>query len=178
MDLVEQHGADALQERVALQPLNEDALGDEEDPGVTGEVPLEADLPADLAAEGPTLLVGDPASRRPGRDPPWLEDEDLPAADHPGRHDRWRHPRRLPGPGRRLQHGIAACPQRVQKVGERFVDRQRRQRARHPPMLPVNRDTQTGHTNRPHKQDTRISARLPESARFESKKASSTARTQ
>ncbi len=114
MNLVEQDGADAVEEGIALQALNEDAFGDEEDAGVPGEVPLEADLPADLAPEGPTLLVGDPARRSPGSDPPRLEDEDLPAVGHPGRRDRRRHPRRLPGPRRRLQHGIAARPQRLQ----------------------------------------------------------------
>ena len=80
VNLVEQHRADAVEKWIALQALDEDALRDEENPRVAGEVALEADLPADLAAERPTLLLGDPARRSPGRDPPRFEDEDLPAA--------------------------------------------------------------------------------------------------
>ena len=152
VNLVEEHGADAVEKRIALQALDEDALGDEEDAGVAGEVALEADLPADLAAQRPALLVGDPARRGPGGDPARLEDEDLPAAGDPRRRERRRHPRRLAGPRRRLQHGIAARPQRREEVGQNFVDRQDGQRA-HAAMLSTWRNSQ-GHTRRTHTEDT------------------------
>ena len=70
--------------------------------------------------------------------------------------------------GARAAEGPAAPGAAVQKVGERFVDRQRRQRARHPPMLPVIRDTQTGHTTGTHNRDTKkllVEPKVPDSNR-------------
>ena len=157
--LVEENGADAVEERIALQALDEDPFGHEEDAGVAGEVALEADLPADLAPERPALFVGDPPGSGAGGDPPRLEDEDLLRPGDPGRRQRWRHAGRFSGPRRRLQHGICVRAERSEKIAQNLIDRQ----SRHPPMLPVRpvtitgthkQDTQTGHTNRTHKQDT------------------------
>ncbi len=142
VELVEQHGADPLEERVALQALDEDPLGDEEDPGVTRGVALETDLPADFAPERPPLLVRDPPGGRPGGDAARLEDENLPTAGEARRRESGRHARRLAGPRRRLQHGVAPRSERGEELAEDLVDRQ----SRHPPMLPVRSgDTYRGH---------------------------------
>ena len=48
------------QQRIGLQPCGQDAFGDDEQPRLGAEAALEAHLPADLAADRPAALVGDP----------------------------------------------------------------------------------------------------------------------
>ena len=152
MELVEEHGADPLEKRIALQPLDEDSFGHEKDAGVAGEVALEADLPADLVPELPALLLGDPAGGGARGDAPRLENEDLAGAGNPRGGDRRRHPGRLSGPGRSLQDGIAALAERREELVENRVDRQ----SSHLPMLPVRPPTLLGHTFGTHVRDSRL----------------------
>src|SRR5712672_3646359 len=58
--LVEDDGGEVRQQRIALQARGEDAFGYDEQPRVGAEAALESDLPADLAAERPALLMRDP----------------------------------------------------------------------------------------------------------------------
>ncbi len=76
--LVEDHGADAREEWVALEPAEQDALGREDNARVGPEEPLEADPPADLHSQMPPALGGDAAGRRARRHAPGLENEDAP----------------------------------------------------------------------------------------------------
>ena len=74
--LVEDDGAEVGEQRIALQPRGQDAFGDDEQPRVGAEAALEADLPADLAAERPAALVGDPRGDRARGDAPRLQQDD------------------------------------------------------------------------------------------------------
>ena len=68
--------AKAGQQRIGLQARGQDAFGDDEQPGRGAEAAVEADLPADLAAERPAALVGDPRRDRARRDAPRLQQDD------------------------------------------------------------------------------------------------------
>ncbi len=73
VELVEHHGADAFEERVVDELAVEDALGDDLDPRLRPDPLFKADLVADPAADCPAVLLGDPARRGPGGDPPGLQ---------------------------------------------------------------------------------------------------------
>ena len=62
---VEDDGADRFEKRVGQELPGQDALGEEPQAGLGREPSFEADLVADLVAEGPALFLGDPAPRRP-----------------------------------------------------------------------------------------------------------------
>ena len=64
------------QQRIALQPGGQDAFGDDEQPGVGAESPIEADLPADLAADRPSTLGCNPRRDRACGDPSGLKKDD------------------------------------------------------------------------------------------------------
>ena len=89
------------------------------------EVPLESNLPADLAAERPAPLVGDSAGDGAGRDPPGLEHEHGTV-----RGERGRQPGGLArsGRGRHDDCTILADPLedpghvRVERKGQHFSD--------------------------------------------------------
>ena len=99
MKLVDDEGGHVAEQRIVLQIRGQDAFGHDEQLSVGHGLPLEADVPAHLAAEGPTALVGDAARHRPRRHPPRLEKQHS-SLVHEGR----RHPRRLAGSRRRRQH--------------------------------------------------------------------------
>ena len=67
---------EVAQQRILLQARGQDAFGDDEQPRVGGELALEADVPADLAAERPAALVGDAPRHRSRRHPPRLQQHD------------------------------------------------------------------------------------------------------
>ena len=93
--LVEDDGAEVGEQRIALQPRGQDAFGHDEQPRVGGEAALEADLPADLAAERPAAFVGDARGDRARGDAARLQQDDRTV----GR-ERRRNTRRLAGAGR------------------------------------------------------------------------------
>ncbi len=88
VELVQHDGGEVGEQRIPLQPRGQDPFGDDEQPGVRGEAAFEPDLPSDLAANGPSLLLGD--ARRDGarRHPSRLQQD-----DRAGGHQRRRHPR-------------------------------------------------------------------------------------
>jgi hypothetical protein len=69
VELVEDDGAKAGEQRILLQAGRQDPFGCDEQPGLVHEAAVEADVPAHFASEPPALLVGDPASRSCARRP-------------------------------------------------------------------------------------------------------------
>ena len=64
VELVEHDRPEVGEQRVRLQARRQDPLGDDEEPRLVREAPLEAHLPADLASERPRALGGN--ARRDG----------------------------------------------------------------------------------------------------------------
>ena len=60
VELVEHDVRKSADERILLQPRRQDAFGRHEQARVLCESRLEPDVPADLAADRPAALVGDP----------------------------------------------------------------------------------------------------------------------
>ena len=77
VELVEDDRADAFEERVGDELPVEHPLGLDDQPRLRPDPPLEPDLIADLLADPPAVLLGDPVRRRPRGDPPGLEQHDL-----------------------------------------------------------------------------------------------------
>ena len=137
MELVEDHGADAFQEGIGLQALDEDPLGHHQDPGLGTRLALEAHLVAHLAAERPAAFLGHPAGGGAGGDPPRLEHDDLLAAADPRGEQGRGNAGRLPRAGGRDEHGRGPLAQRRDQLGQDLVDGERRGhgggRVHHPP---------------------------------------------
>ena len=100
VELVENHGPDALQIGVIRQLARQAALGHDPQARVLAADLLEAHAVADLLAEGPAVLLGNAAGQGLGGDAAGLEEVDLPR--HRPQEGR-RHPRRLAGT-RRCRH--------------------------------------------------------------------------
>ena len=83
---------------------------------------VEADLIADLAAKFRAALEGHAPSRRPRRQPPWLENHDPPILGQRRIENRRRHPRRLAGPRWRFQDDRRMRAQSRQQFGKNLVD--------------------------------------------------------
>jgi len=112
VELVEHDRTELGGERIALQPRRQHAFGDDEEPRLAREAALEADLPADLAAERPAALGGNPRGDRARRDATRLQQNHGTVAD-----ERRRHARRLAGAWRGGHHrGARAANGR----GDRF----------------------------------------------------------
>ncbi len=75
VELVKNDGADRFQKRIAHQLPGENALGEESQPRCRAEPLFEAHLVADLAAESPAPLLGDPGRRSSRCDPTRLENQ-------------------------------------------------------------------------------------------------------
>ena len=76
VELVEDDRPKAGEERILLQPGRQDAFGRQQHPGVRTELLLEADVPADLAAERPAAFDGNAARDRPRRHASRLQHDD------------------------------------------------------------------------------------------------------
>ena len=76
VELVENDSAELGEEGIALEPRGQDTFGDDQEPRVSGEAPLEPNLPPDLAPEGPSPLVRDPRRNRSCGHAPWLKQDD------------------------------------------------------------------------------------------------------
>jgi hypothetical protein len=125
VELVEDQDPDALEEGVVLQHAHEQPLGDDQDARARTRLALEAHLEADLAPDSPPALLRHAPRRRPRRDAPRLEHDDLQRAREPGLEQRRRHARGLPGAGRRAQHRAGRCPQGRDQRRQDGVDRER-----------------------------------------------------
>ncbi len=121
VELVHDERGDVAQQRVVLQICGQDALGDDEQPGVSAGLPLEADVPAHLAAQRPAAFIGNATRHGPGRDPPRLQQEHA----APVHQRRW-HARGLAGPRRRRQHGRPVAIQRQADRADEGIDGERR----------------------------------------------------
>ena len=112
VELVEQHGRDAVERRIALQHPREHAFGDDLDARALADARLEphavADGVADALAERRRHALGDGARREPAR----LEHDDALAARPRLVEQRERHDGALAGARRRDEHGVAAGRER------------------------------------------------------------------
>ncbi len=128
VELVEHDRADAFEEGVGDELAVEDALGHHAEAG-PGPVPLlEADVVADLLAERPAVLVGDPPRHGPRGDPPRLEQDQrgVVVGEQAGADDRRRDAGRLARPRGRDQDQGPALPQPRHDLGQERIDRQGR----------------------------------------------------
>jgi hypothetical protein len=121
--LVEQHRRDSCQLLVAEDPVDEDRLGDDEDPRGRGLLAVEPGEIADAPANGLSQELGDPFGRSACGDTARAEQDDLPGA--PGFIDqRRRDSGRLARARRRDEHRAAADPQRGKQLRQDGVDRE------------------------------------------------------
>ncbi len=119
VELVDDDGRERRQQRVALHSRGENAFGDDEQTRVGAEAPLEADLPADLAAERPPALGGNPRGNRARRHAPGLKQDDGTVGQ-----ERRRHACGLAGAWRGGHDGGTRSPDGVEDRIEERIDRQ------------------------------------------------------
>jgi hypothetical protein len=120
---VEDDGRELRQQRIVLQARGQDAFGHDEQPRVGAEAAFEADLPADLAAERPALLMRDPRGNRTRGHAPRLEQDDGAVREESG-----RNAGGLARAGRRGNHRGSRSPDAIDDLVEERVDRERDQR--------------------------------------------------
>jgi hypothetical protein len=125
VELVEDHGARFLQERIGLEHLHENPLGDDQNLRLRPRSALEADLVANLATERPAVLLGHTAGGGPGGDAPRLQQDDPPSAAKPRRQQGGRHAGRLPRTRGGDEHGRNPIPQSGGQLGQNVVDGKR-----------------------------------------------------
>ncbi len=77
VELVQDHGPDAVEERIVEQLPGEDSLGQHAQSGGGTDSFLEPHLVADFAAQLPAVLIGDALRRRPRRHPAGLENHHI-----------------------------------------------------------------------------------------------------
>ena len=130
MELVEDHGSHPFQEGIGLEALDEDPLGDHQDPGGRSGLAIEAHLVADLLAESRAGLLGHAAGSGPGGDAAGLQHHDLPSPSDPRSEQGEGHPRRLAGAGGSDEDGGRSRAQGGEERGQDFVDGQGVQGAR------------------------------------------------
>ena len=106
VELVEQHGTDALQSGIILDHAGEDALGDHFYPGVGSCLAVQPDAVADRGADRFTERLGHAPGGGTGRQAARLENNDLATPQPRLTEQGERHARRLAGAGRGLEHGI------------------------------------------------------------------------
>ena len=126
MELVEDHGRDAVEHGIVEDEPGEDALGDDLDPGAARDFGAEPDEQthgvADALAQRLRHALGGGARGEPA----WLKDQiparflrPILAREHQ------RHPRRLAGAGRRHQDGRSVATQCRRQVRQGGIDRKR-----------------------------------------------------
>ena len=124
VELIEDDRADRFQKRLVVQPPQQDARRDGQDARPRPALAIEADVIADLVAQPPAALAGHPARRRPGRQPPRLQQHDLLVSRQAGVQQGRRHARGLSRAGRSTQHGVGTAPQSIKQFRQHGVDRQ------------------------------------------------------
>lgn len=77
VEFVEDDAADGFEEGVREELAGEDAFGEDAEAGGGGEAFVEADVVADLLAEGPGLFLGDAEGAGAGGDAAGLEDDEV-----------------------------------------------------------------------------------------------------
>ena len=117
VELVEHDGPEVFEQRVLLKTSCQDAFGGEQNLRACSEAPLEPDLPPNLVANRPRLLVGDAFGQTSRGDTPRLEDDDWPI-DGKGR----RNARRLAGSWRRGDDDSSALTGVVENRGQERGD--------------------------------------------------------
>ena len=134
VELVEDHGADAVEERVGDELPVQDPLGHDFEPRGRADPLLEPDLVADPAAEVPPLLRGDPRGRRPRGDPAGLEEDQrrVFGGEQAGRQERRRDAGGLAGAGGGDQDQAAVPADLGDDGRQQRVDRQWRHRSSGP----------------------------------------------
>jgi len=131
VDLVEQHRRDPGELGIGLDHLDENALGDRQQPRLARLAAVEPCRIADRLADRLAGQFGDPLGGGAHRKAAWAEQQYLARAPGPIEQSRRRR-RRLARAGRRDEHGIAAGIEHGEQIGKDGVDRQR-----HPPLLEV-----------------------------------------
>src|SRR5579859_6679983 len=81
VELVENQGRYSREIRVLDDLAQEHPLGDKANPGLRAADIFEPDLITYFAAEFTLSFPSDPGCQQPGRQPPRLEDDDLPATE-------------------------------------------------------------------------------------------------
>ena len=119
VELVDHDRGELRQERIALQTRREDSFGDDEQARVGGELSIEANLPADFAAEGPSALGGNPGRNGARGDAARLQQDHLSRLD-----ERRRHARRLTRARCRRDHRRARSPHRLSNRFDERIDRE------------------------------------------------------
>ena len=125
MELVEDHDAGTLEERIVLQHAHEQALGDDQDLRAIGVLALEAHVVTDFAADLDGALLGDATRSRARGQATRLEHHDLLPFGKLRVEERRRHARGLARAGRSAQHGAVVGAQGRDEVGKDGVDRER-----------------------------------------------------
>ncbi len=122
MELVEQDGPDGFEERVILNPADQDARGDGEDARARPGAAVEAHLVADLLAQLPAALLDHAPSRGAGGQAARLQQNDLTCTRQPRVEQGGRHAGRFAGPGRGAQHGARLAAQRLNHLRQDRVN--------------------------------------------------------
>ena len=123
VELVEYDGLDSIEERVPLQPLQGDTLGDEDQAGVGASDPIEAHLIPHLSAESSPSLGRHSSSCGTDRHPAGLDDDHL-ATGMPIEDRRW-DTGGLASPGWRADDGATMRAKRIQDGRDAYVDGER-----------------------------------------------------
>ena len=119
MELVEHDGLKAGEEWILLEARGQHTFGGDEQPRGRVEPTLEANLPPDLAADGPAALGGDARGDRARRDATRLQQNERSRVQ-----ERRRHTRGLPRAGLGGDDGRPPPPDGGRDVGEKRIDRQ------------------------------------------------------
>ena len=121
MDLVEQNGRDSGQLRIGLDPIPENALGEDQDPGPRRPLRVEPGRITDRLPDPLPRHLRHPLRGGPGGEAAWREEQDLagaPALGDEGRGDGGR----LARAGRGHEDGVGRVAQGGEEVGKDRVD--------------------------------------------------------
>jgi hypothetical protein len=124
VELVEQHGRDTLERRIALQHAREHAFRHHLDARAPRDARFHAHAVSDGVSGRFTERRGHSSGNRARREPAGLEHHDLAAARPRFIEQRKRNNGALARARRRLDYGVAATRERAAQGGQDFVDGQ------------------------------------------------------
>ena len=116
MKLVEDHQPHTWQLGIILQHALQDALGDDFNTHSGADLAFQANAIANLLPYRLAQKLRQPFSRRPGRPPAWLQQNDFLSLQPRAFQQRQWNQRGLAGTGRRLQHRAGMLRQRLVKL--------------------------------------------------------------